>query len=112
MTAASNGSGAIPSYEAILAVRGQAAAEREVDQVHERLVEERAHRERLEAELAAVNEKLAKLAAPPAILRSRLTAKEKSTLIAELGPQGYLALPWSDDQERKEARSSRSPNWR
>ena len=56
--------------------------------------------------LQDLNEKLAKLAAPPPLLRSKLSAKQKSDLIDQLGPQGYLALPW-DDQPPKRDRFGR-----
>jgi hypothetical protein len=72
----------------------QMVAEVEVDIRREREQEERAHRERLEAELAAVNEKLAKLTAPPPLRRRDMSAKSKSDFIFEHGLDKYQELPW------------------
>jgi hypothetical protein len=66
----------------------------EADIAREKREEETAHRMALEAQLAAVNEKLEKLTAPPPLRRSKLTAREKSDLITQIGGEAYLALPW------------------
>jgi chromosome segregation ATPase len=87
-----NGNGANP-YAGMTGAQLVAAIKRE--EREEREAEARRHREALEAELAAVNEKLAKLTAEPPLVRSKMSALEKSRYIQAHGKAKYDSLPWA-----------------
>ena len=85
--------------EALSRWNGLSDADREARAIIER-VDAEVEQEKtaaLEAQLAALNEKVGQLVtntAPPAERRSTMTAKRKSELIRSIGVAKYREIPW------------------